>query len=143
MAKSGLTRTQVQQQINQSIQQQVRQEVTGVQIAYSGPLPPPEILEQFGRIVPNGAERIFAQFESQAEHRQGLESRVIRSNTLNQTIGVVSASLIGLIGVCGGLLLAYLGKDLAGLATTFGTLGSLVGVFIYGKHSQSSQLKSK
>ena len=33
---------------------------------YSGPLPPPQMLEQYNRAVPNGAERIMAMAEKQA-----------------------------------------------------------------------------
>lgn len=32
--------------------------------AFQGPLPPPEVLEQYGRIVPNGADRIVAMAET-------------------------------------------------------------------------------
>lgn len=43
--------------------------------SYHGPLPPPEMLERYNQVLPNGAERIVAIAESQMRHRQGLESR--------------------------------------------------------------------
>lgn len=115
----------------------------GTHYTYSGPLPHPEILEHYDRIVPGGAERIFAQFESQALHRQKIESRVIRSNSFVQIFGAVSALLLGLTAIVGGLYLVYAGKSLEGFGTFFTALSSLVGVYIYGKKSQSDERKAK
>ena len=38
---------------------------------FAGPLPPPEILEQYNRLVPDAAERILTMAETQAAHRRG------------------------------------------------------------------------
>lgn len=40
---------------------------------FSGPLPPPEVLQQYKDIYPNAPELIFKNFSQQAEHRQSLE----------------------------------------------------------------------
>ncbi len=135
MARSGLNKTQVQPT--------ARQQVTGVQVSYSGPLPPPEILEHFDRIIPGGAERIFTQFESQSTHRQKIEAKVIGSNTFVQIYGAISASLIGLLATGGGLFLVHEGKSIEGLGAFFTAVASLVGVYIYGKKSQANERKTK
>jgi hypothetical protein len=88
VARNGLSKTQ--------IKQTARQAITGIQYTYSGPLPHPEVLEHYDRIVPGGAERIFTQFESQAKHRQSIESRVIRSNSLTLPSECVALSWAGL-----------------------------------------------
>jgi uncharacterized membrane protein len=49
-------------------------EVTTLVTSWSGPLPHPSTLEAFDAVVHNGAERIFTQFEKEAEHRRELES---------------------------------------------------------------------
>ena len=41
--------------------------------ALSGPLPPPEMLDQYEQILPGAAERLFTMVERQEEHRQALE----------------------------------------------------------------------
>src|SRR2546430_16686828 len=46
-----------------------------VSAGWSGPLPPPAALDEFNRIVPGAAERIFAQFEAEGAHRRELEQR--------------------------------------------------------------------
>ena len=135
MARSGPGKSQVQPA--------VRQEVSSVQYSYSGPLPHPDILQQYDRIVPNGAERIFAQFELQSAHRQRIETKVINSNSFVQIFGAISALLLGGVAIGGGLLLVHEGKSLEGFGAFFAGLASLVGVYIYGKKSQASERKAK
>ena len=56
-----------------------RQKVTHVERheVFSGPLPPPEILYQYNRIIPDGADRILSLVEKQQSHRMYLEKTVI------------------------------------------------------------------
>ena len=54
---------------------------------YSGPVPHPAILKRFEELLPGSAERLFREFEVQAEHRRSLERRVIASDTLSQALG--------------------------------------------------------
>ena len=56
--------------------------------AFSGPLPPPEILAKYNSVVPNAAERIITMAETQAAHRQRMESKVIESNVRNSQLGL-------------------------------------------------------
>jgi len=43
---------------------------------WQGPLPPPGALEQFDRIIPNGAERIMVMCEKEQEARIASERRI-------------------------------------------------------------------
>src|SRR6266852_287321 len=45
--------------------------------SFAGPIPPPAILEQYSRIIPNGGERIMRLAEEEALHRRTLEIKVI------------------------------------------------------------------
>jgi uncharacterized membrane protein len=102
-----------------------------MEIFHSGPLPHPEILCRYEETLPGSAERVFRQFEIEAEHRRSLEVQVIRADVFSQLWGSIGGSLIGLLGVGGGIWLAHEGKDLAGLATLVATLGGLITVFLY------------
>ncbi len=124
------------------VQQATRQDLRSLQY-YSGPLPHPEVLEHYNRVLPNGAERIFAQFEAQANHRQKLESRVVNSNAFVQIFGAVSALLLGLLALGGGLFLVHEGKSLEGFGAFFAGLASLVGIYVYGKRTQAAERKSR
>ena len=59
-------------------------------VSFQGPIPPPQLLEQYSKVIPNGAERIMAMAESQLQHRQSLESAVVLANVK----GHASANLI-------------------------------------------------
>ena len=72
-----------------------------VSATWNGPLPPPALLEEFERVVPGGAERIFAQFENEAKHRRGLEEQnarfVIRDRHFGQALaGIYALGAFGL-----------------------------------------------
>jgi uncharacterized membrane protein len=128
------------QQLARIAQQQIQQ----VQFAhYSGPLPHPQALEHYNQIVPGAAERIIAQFENQAIHRQGLERKVVHSNTWCQKAGIICGFTLGLGGIGGGIYLIHAGQSAPGLATFFTTVSSLVAAFVYGKHSQKKELDEK
>ena len=70
-----------------------------------GPLPSPEALREFDRIVPNGAARIMAMAESEQSHRISMEqsgqnaaiSETRRTQYLGATISLVA--IVGAIGV--------------------------------------------
>jgi uncharacterized membrane protein len=40
---------------------------------WQGPILPPEILKKYDEVVPNGAARLFEQFEKEASHRREME----------------------------------------------------------------------
>ena len=120
------------------------QDESAVQImAHAGPLPHPALLEAYERIVPGGAERIFRQFEMQAAHRQTVEKIVIRSNSFVQIFGALSAFLLGMTGIAGGLYLVLQGRSVEGLSAFLAALASLLGVYVYGKRTQMAEREDK
>ena len=88
--------------------------------SFSGPLPHPDLLIEYNNAVPDAAERILRMAETQAAHRQDIERRVVRSNTLNQAMGTIFAFL-----------------------TIIGALASLVTVFIKGRSAQDRERREK
>jgi uncharacterized membrane protein len=100
-------------------------------------------LREFEELVPGSAQRIFDQFEEQSAHRRQIESTVISSGAFSQRLGTISASLIGLVGVVGGLWLTHEGKGLEGLSALFGTLAGLVGTFLYKRKRQDQERDQK
>jgi uncharacterized membrane protein len=64
---------------------------------WDGPLPPPAALREFDELVAGGAERIFSQFEKEAEHRRDCEQKQISFAVRDAYIGQL---LAGLYAVC-------------------------------------------
>ena len=111
--------------------------------SFQGPLPPPEALEQYNRIVPDGASRIVAMAESQIRHRQTLESAVVNGNVAAQYRGQVMSFILGLVAILGGIGLIAYDKDAQGLAAIITAFVALAGVFVYGRVEQRRERERK
>lgn len=110
---------------------------------FSGPLPPPQILEEYNRIVPGSANRILAMAEKQAAHRRMLESQSLSSGVRNSHLGLISGLLVGLGGIVAATVIAIFGHPQAGVGMGFLTLGSLVSVFVYGSRLRHKEQQEK
>ena len=119
-----------QKQLDEKPEQKIiQQEQT---IHFSGPLPPPQILEQYNKIIPGSAERIIKMAEQQATHRMALE----KTDSNNSKKGVYFAFIIGVTGITGAVILGLFGQQASAGILGGGTLVSLVGAFIYGTKSK-------
>ena len=114
-------------------------EVHHSQITFSGPLPPPTIMEQYEMIVPGAAERILKMAEDQSRHRQTIEKRVIYSDTRNSLLGLIFALVLGVVVIVCSIYLVVNGKQIAGTIVSGAYLVSLVSVFIYGSNVRKKE----
>jgi uncharacterized membrane protein len=96
---------------------------------FSGPLPPPEILEQYQSIDPNFPERIIAMAEQQAAHRQHLEKQAVeaqirddKSQRVETRIGQFLGFLIACACLTASVLVVVFQPTAAGA-----TVGSIIG----------------
>ena len=119
------------------------QQITTVEASFSGPLPPPSLLAKDNEALPNGAERLMAMAERQSAHREHLEKCVVEGNVQTQKLGSVFGFIVAMTAVVGGIYLISIGRSSSGLVAIIGSLASLVGVFIYGKHQQSKERSQK
>jgi uncharacterized membrane protein len=110
---------------------------------FSGPIPPPQVLERYDQICPGAASRILAMAEKQAEHRRAMEKKVVDSNCSSQKWGLVFGFIIAMTVVIGGIWLISKSKDVMGISSIVAALVSLAGVFIYGKKSQAKEIAAK
>jgi uncharacterized membrane protein len=114
-----------------------------VEYAYSGPLPPPEVLRKFEDVLPGSAERIFSQFEQQSAHRRAQENKVISAGVASQQMGSISGLLLGLTGIGGGIWLTHDDHSVGGLTSLIATITALVATFLYKKDQQGKELARK
>ena len=100
---------------------------------YSGPLPPPKMLNDYELVTPGFAERIVTMAEKEQNHRHSLENTAVNGaitkDKRSQRYALFCIIFLSLL--CG--LLIYLGHEIAG--TVFGgvTLVSIAALFITGK----------
>lgn len=94
--------------------------LSAVHLEFSGPLPHPQLLNQYNEALPDGAERVMRLTEDQARHRQMLEARAQAF-----TFGLAIISLVG------GIALIALGASAAGLVPLLAAIAGLGGIFFY------------
>jgi len=104
-----------------------------IQKSHSGPLPDAETLAQYDKIIPNGAERIMQMAEKEQEYRHNYTKELVKRQLNQISIGQFMGFGIAILGIGGGIFLAYSGKETTGLSTIIGSLVILAGAFITGK----------
>lgn len=101
--------------------------------SWSGPLPPPAALEAYEKTSPGAAKVILDMAVSQQQHRHKLEGKDLNHLMFMEKCGLFTGFLIGMVGIIGGCVLAYFGRDLTGFGVFFASLGSLIFALIYKK----------
>lgn len=110
---------------------------------FSGPIPPPNLLERYNEVVSNGAERILAMAEKQSAHRESLETKVVDANLKSQRRGQTQAFIVALAVILGGIYIMAKGYSGWGFAAIITSLASLVAIFAIGKREQRNERVEK
>ncbi len=111
--------------------------------SFSGPIPPPALLERYNEIIPDGANRILMMAEKQSAHRESLESTVVRANVAAQTRGSIFAFIICMTTIISGTWLISTGRSASGLVSLLGGLAGIVATFVYSQQSQRKERVEK
>jgi uncharacterized membrane protein len=127
-----------------------RSEITSTRIAtvsFEGPLPPPQILNQYSpeaqQLMLRMVEKQMEMAEKQMLHRHEIEIEIIQDKISARKWGTASALAVATLSLG---LSAYLG--FLGHATVAGTVASvtsvaLAGIFITGRRAQEKELEEK
>lgn len=119
------------------------------EIAISGPLPPPQVLDGYDQIITNGADRIMEMAEREQAHRHKHDDK--NSDRIDRWVdNEITLSLRGqgggmfvmVILVIGALVFAYLDRLPIALATFLGGVAVQVGSWVLNR-SARSQAPSK
>lgn len=107
---------------NDQIEKSSDGDVVEYKTMFHGPIPDPEVLAQYDRIVPGAADRILKMAEEQSAHRRDMEKQLVTSNTQNEKRGMYFAFVITIVFVLLSGFLIYHDKVIAGYLT----LGSVI-----------------
>jgi len=110
---------------------------------YQGPLPAPQILDQYDKIVPGAAERLISLWERQVEHRQELEKKVIKSDIAQSYFGSVLGFFIAISAIGSGTFLAYTGHPTEGISAIITALVGLISVFGWGSYQRRKERNAR
>ena len=107
-----------------------------VSMRFSGPLPHPQILEGYEKIVPGAGDRILRMAENEANHRHSVDNKCIEIDSRDSLLGIIAAFCLGMACVICGVIVIIkvpqLSGTIAGLLVTGGGLASIIGTFIHG-----------
>ena len=126
-------------------------------LQYSSPLPPPEVLEKYGKLNNSLIEKIIELTEIQGNHRRQLEADQVAANIrhleeqnahierrdLEAKLGQFFGFLIAVTAICAGAYVAIHGAPASGGIISIAGLGSIVGAFIYGRKETARARKGK
>lgn len=105
-------------------------EVSVQSTMWAAPLPPPSVLNDYGHIIENGAERIVRAWEIEGEHRRIQEARDQRMFWVNALTGKAFALIFVLSALSATMFAIYMNQPwLAGVLGST-TLAIVVGAFI-------------
>jgi uncharacterized membrane protein len=111
--------------------------------SFCGPLPSPEALEDYNRVVPGLADRIVSMTEGQQKHRMTLESSMATSQQKQSQRGQIFAFLLTILLItCGGIL-AFTNHTAAGVTIFSTTIIGVAATFIANQVRQASELSRK
>ena len=99
--------------------------------SFSGPLPHPDILEGYDKIVPGAAERIIDMAENEQKHRISMDEKSISNAVIIGYLGIIFAFISVLL--ISGLFYFSLskGSDMAAIALAITAMASVAGVFVF------------
>lgn len=97
-----------------------------VSITFSGPVPPPEIMEHYEELYPGATKRMF----DMASRQQTIRSDENKANRRNELIRTLCATAVSAILVGGAVFLAVSGHEKIALALVLtGTIPAIVMYF--------------
>ena len=110
---------------------------------YSGPLPHPDILASYDRLVPGAAERMISLVEKQADHRMDLERTVVRGDNRRADIGLVAGIVATFTAMFLATFLAFFGWT-AGAGILVGSgMATMIGSLVSVKRKRNQELDAK
>ena len=89
---------------------------------YRGPIPPPNLLREYGNIVPDAPERILRVFEEDSAHTRKMQEKALEAEISRDTRAQWMAWSIMAASFALTAFLAYLGQLAAGTFSALATL---------------------
>ena len=104
---------------------------------FSGPLPPPDIMEGYNNIVPNAAERIITVFESEVKHRHDLERAQVDDEKQDRIrahrlilLGQVMGFILAVAFIVSGTFLIFHDKQVSGTIVSTTAMLGIIAAFL-------------
>lgn len=104
--------------------------------SYSGPIPPPNFLVEYERMVPGIAKKFLNAPHLEAEHRRNLEKMVTEKQLKLANRGQKMAFALASLCVVGAFGTIFFGYSLEGLGALLVSIAVFAGIFYHAKKKQ-------
>lgn len=121
----------------------LKKELRQVSSKFSGPIPPPELLEGYENIVPGSADRIIRMTERQIDHRTNIESLIVKGDNRRADKGLTFAFVLGILCIVVAAALAYLGQPNVAIVIIVVLFGTGTTTYIYGTNVRKQERENK
>lgn len=108
---------------------------------FSGPLPPPEELAKYDRVVPGAAERIISMAESEMRHRHKNEDKLSRGVVCTAVLSIIFAFIVAFSLVGLAAYVAYMGNGAAAATIAVGSIAGVIGSFLYKSKNKNKSIE--
>lgn len=119
-------------------------------VAFSGPLPPPQIVAGYDHVIPDGANRIMEMAEREQEHTHDQESahstrldRLVDLEHLLAVRGQAIGALLMIVLILAALVFAYLEKFPVALGTFLSAVAVQIGAWVLNRASRQQPQPTK
>ncbi|NVN80576.1 DUF2335 domain-containing protein [Vibrio sp. Scap24] len=106
---------------------------------YQGPLPPPELLNEYEKISPGMAERILRMAESELLHKEAMHLKAIEEHRREVQRGQFFAIIISLVSIACTVLLAFKGAQIAAGILGSSIIAGIVAAYVLSRNSSSEK----
>jgi len=113
------------------------------QTSFSGPIPHPDVLAGYDKVVPGLAVKIVEMANRQGEHRMGMETAALHGENFRATAGLVCGFVLTLAMIACGTYVVLNGHDAAGAAIGGTGVAGIVITFITGTSSRRKERAEK
>lgn len=107
--------------------------MVAMQTRFSGPLPDPETLRQYGEVMPGLGERIVAMAEREQAHRHEVDRSLVNVFSRGQWLGFA----LGLVSLVVGAYLSLRGHEGFGIAAFVGSVAVIAGSLLFGRRAKA------
>ncbi|MBO5145317.1 MAG: DUF2335 domain-containing protein [Lachnospiraceae bacterium] len=100
---------------NEEVKQVVHQAIE--EYAFSGPIPPPNILSGYEELLPGAADRILSMAERQTQHRHSMEKKIIETEARDSLLGIIFGFALGIGCVVAAIIMVFAYPEAAGVVS--------------------------
>jgi uncharacterized membrane protein len=105
----------------------------GKRTSFQGPIPPPELLKQYGDIIPDLPNRIVHWYEDQAGHRKSIELEESRGSQRRMDRGQTFTFMLAALGMVMSALVGIFGSWVVGSVLGLVSVGGPTAAFILAR----------